>query len=141
MKKLTGLSLALAALLSLPAVAQMERQSAPEDARVYIVSPANGAVVPTTFTVIFGLSGMGVAPAGMDMDNTGHHHLLINGESTPDMDVSMGDEVIHFGLGQTETTVTLEPGEHTLQLILGDYLHIPHDPPVMSPVITVTVKE
>lgn len=141
MKKLTGLSLALAALLSLPAVAQMERQSAPEDARVYIVSPANGAVVPTTFTVIFGLSGMGVAPAGMDMNNTGHHHLLINGESTPDMDVSMGDEVIHFGLGQTETTVTLEPGEHTLQLILGDYLHIPHDPPVMSPVITVTVKE
>lgn len=141
MKKLTGLSLALAALLSLPAVAQMERQSAPEDARVYIASPADGAVVPTTFTVIFGLSGMGVAPAGMDMDNTGHHHLLINGESTPAMDVSMGDEVIHFGLGQTETTVTLEPGEHTLQLILGDYLHIPHDPPVMSPVITVTVKE
>lgn len=141
MKKLTGLTLALAAVLAVPALAQMERQNAPEEARVYIASPANGAVVPTTFTVVFGLSGMGVAPAGIEMGNTGHHHLLINGESTQDMDMPLGNEVSHFGLGQTQTTLTLEPGEHTLQLILGDHLHIPHDPPVVSPVITVTVTE
>lgn len=120
--------------------ALIAQQSAPEGARVYIVSPANGATVERTFTVVFGLSGMGVAPAGIEMPNTGHHHLLINKDSLPAAGQPLGADVMHFGLGQTETTVTLEPGTHTLQLVLGDHLHVPHNPPVMSEKITVTVR-
>ena len=120
--------------------ALIAQQSAPEGARVYIVSPANGATVERTFTVVFGLSGMGVAPAGIEMPNTGHHHLLINKDSLPAAGQPLGGDVMHFGLGQTETTVTLEPGTHTLQLVLGDHLHVPHNPPVMSEKITVTVR-
>ena len=112
---------------------------APEGAKAYIVSPADGATVPSTFTVVFGLSGMGVAPAGTDKANTGHHHLIIDGE-LPDMMMPMGKDVKHFGGGQTETTVTLEPGTHTLQLLLGDMAHVPHNPPVMSEKITITVE-
>ncbi len=119
---------------------QMERSSAPEGAAVYIVSPQDGDVVPETFTVQFGLSGMGVAPAGVEQENTGHHHLLINYEGEVDAGLPLGGDVMHFGGGQTETTLTLEPGEHTLQLVLGDHLHVPHDPPVMSEKITVTVR-
>ncbi len=141
-RKLMAVVFALPVLLSVSAFAQLPRQTAPEGASAYIVYPADGAVVPPTFTVVFGLSGMGVAPAGVEMAHTGHHHLLINHEGIPPMGLPLGTEnIIHFGLGQTETTVTLEPGEHRLQLILGDHLHIPHDPPVMSPVITVTVAE
>jgi len=112
----------------------------PEGASVYIVSPADGDTVGTEFTVVFGLKGMGVAPAGTDIENTGHHHLLVNEEKLPEAGKPMGSPPIHFGKGQTETTLTLEPGEHTLQLILGNYLHIPHDPPVTSEKITITVK-
>ncbi|MGM0634178.1 MAG: DUF4399 domain-containing protein [Pseudomonadota bacterium] len=119
---------------------QMERSSAPEGAAVYIVSPQDGAVVPETFTVQFGLSGMGVAPAGVERENTGHHHLLVNYEGEVQSGQPLGGDVMHFGGGQTETTLTLEPGEHTLQLVLGDHLHIPHNPPVMSEKITVTVR-
>ena len=115
------------------------KSSAPEDAAVYIVSPADGAVVPPTFKVVFGLTGMGVAPAGVVRENTGHHHLLVKGVAEPDLNMPMGDVVTHFGGGQTETTLTLPPGTHTLQLILGDHLHIPHEPPVMSEEITITV--
>ncbi len=139
MRIITGLGLLMLAL-SGPLYAQSpDRSAAPEDARVYIAAPADGAVVPETFTVEFGLAGMGVAPAGIDQANTGHHHLLIDGE-VPAMDAPLGDNVRHFGGGQTQTTVTLEPGEHTLQLILGDHLHIPHDPPVVSEPITVIVR-
>ena len=131
----------IVSLTSLNAYAsEIPRTPAPEGASVYIVSPAHGETVPTTFTVVFGLSGMGVAPAGVDKPNTGHHHLLIDGKDLPPENLPMGKQVTHFGGGQTQTTVTLEPGEHTLQLILGDKLHVPHDPPIVSKQITVTVQ-
>ena len=114
---------------------------APANATAYIISPSDGEVVGTTVTVKFGLQGMGVAPAGVDRPNTGHHHLLINGEKLPPLDAPMGAEVMHFGGGQTEKTITLSPGQHTLQLILGNHLHIPHTPPVISEKITITVVE
>ncbi|GGC11141.1 rod shape-determining protein RodA [Marinobacterium zhoushanense] len=112
----------------------------PEGAEAYIISPADGATVPQTFSVQFGLRGMGVAPAGIDKENTGHHHLMIDGTEMPMMGQAMGQNVKHFGGGQTETTLTLEPGTHTLQLFMGDMGHMPHNPPVMSPKITITVE-
>jgi hypothetical protein len=114
---------------------------ASEDARAYIVEPANGATVPQTFTVKFGLSGMDLAPAGVDRENTGHHHLLIDKPELPNLNTSLpaSDRVRHFGKAQTETELTLEPGEHTLQLVLGNYLHVPHDRPVISEPISITV--
>jgi hypothetical protein len=107
---------------------------------VYIISPQDGAVVDSTFVVQFGLRGMGVAPAGVDKPNTGHHHLLIDAQELPPAGQSMGKNVKHFGGGQTETTLTLPSGQHTLQLIMGDKSHVPHNPPVLSEQITVTVK-
>jgi hypothetical protein len=118
---------------------QLSKSSSPDGARVYITSPANGAVVPSTFTVEFGLAGMGVAPAGMERANTGHHHLLVDGMELPSLDAPLGDAVTHFGGGQTQTRLTLPPGEHTLQLIFADHLHLPHSPPVVSEVVNVTV--
>ena len=112
----------------------------PAEAKVYIIEPLDGATVSETFTVKFGLKGMGVAPAGTDKKNTGHHHLLIDGKHLPKAGVPMGSSVTHFGGGQTETSVTLSKGKHTLQLILGDMSHIPHHPMVVSKKITVTVK-
>ncbi|MCZ6617821.1 MAG: DUF4399 domain-containing protein [Gammaproteobacteria bacterium] len=116
--------------------------AAPEHADVYFIEPADGAVVESTFTVRFGLRGMGVAPAGIDMENTGHHHLLVDHEGDLDMNLPLpaSDQVRHFGKGQTETEITLPAGEHQLRLVLGNYLHIPHQPPVMSAEITVTVR-
>jgi len=115
---------------------------APAGARVYIISPADGAVVSSPVTVKFGLSGMGVAPAGVDKPNTGHHHLLIDLDGVPPagMPLPADDHHKHFGGGQTETTVQLAPGQHTLQLIMGDQNHVPHEPPVMSDKITITVE-
>lgn len=120
---------------------EMERTESSEGARAYIISPQDGEVVGPKVKVKFGLSGMGVAPAGIDMAGTGHHHLLIDQDEMPAMDQPMGGEIIHFGGGQTETTISLEPGEHTLQLVLGDKNHVPHDPVVMSEKITITVAE
>ena len=93
-------------------------------------------------TVHFGLSGMGVAPAGIEKKNTGHHHLLVDLDQSPamGMPVPTDDRHRHFGGGQTEVTLDLPPGEHSLQLLLGDHNHIPHDPPVMSETITITVQ-
>lgn len=115
---------------------------APDGAMVYFIAPTDGETVSSPVTVKFGLSGMGVAPAGTDRENTGHHHLLIDLEGTPalDMPLPSDDHHKHFGGGQTETTVELEPGTHTLQLLLGDMGHIPHDPPVMSEKIRIEVK-
>lgn len=115
---------------------------APKDAKVYIISPKNGAVVKSPVTVVFGLSGMGVAPAGVDKANTGHHHLLIDADGLPAMDKPIPKDAhhMHFGGGQTETILKLTPGKHTLQLLLGDKNHIPHSPPVMSKKISITVK-
>ncbi len=116
---------------------------APEGARVYFITPTDGATVSSPLTVRFGLEGMGVAPAGVDRENTGHHHLLIDTELS-DLNLAQPlpatDQVKHFGGGQTETVLTLPPGEHTLQLLLGNHLHVPHTPPVLSDRITVTVE-
>jgi len=114
----------------------------PAGAEVYFISPTDGDTVEGTFTVRFGLKGMGVAPAGADLPKTGHHHLLIDqtGELNRSLPLPMTEQILHFGGGQTETTISLTPGKHTLQLVLGNYLHIPHDPAVVSNVITVTVK-
>lgn len=119
----------------------MPRTPAPADAAVYFLAPADGASVTSPVTVRFGLRGMGVAPAGVEAANTGHHHLLIDVETPPPegQPLPATDQIRHFGLGQTETELTLEPGQYTLQLVLGDHLHIPHQPPVRSAPITITV--
>ena len=111
-------------------------------AQVYIIEPSDGATVSETFTVSFVLSGMGVAPAGIDVANTGHHHLLIDSTELPDttQPLPANEHVRHFGKGQTETELTLSPGVHTLQLLMGNYLHIPHEQPVISETITITVE-
>ena len=121
----------------------MDITPSPAGARVYFVSPANGAEVTGPVKVVFGLApAMGVAPAGTQQKNTGHHHLLIDNPAV-DLNAALptSDQVKHFGGGQTETTVTLAPGKHTLQLVLGDYKHQPHNPPVVSETITITVKK
>lgn len=122
--------------------AEIPRSAAPADAAVYFIEPADGATVDQTFTVKFGLKGMGVAPAGVDVPHTGHHHLLVDLKQTPAMDqpLPMTDNVRHFGKGQTETELTLAPGKHTLQLLVGDKNHVPLNPSVMSETISVTVK-
>jgi hypothetical protein len=115
---------------------------APAGAEVYIISPQDGATVPQSFTVRFGLKGMGVAPAGVVHENTGHHHLLVDVKELPSagQPIPKDEQHIHFGGGQTETTLKLAPGTHTLQLELGDSNHIPFDPPLVSKPITVHVK-
>lgn len=130
-------------LTSLGAVAAGSQVSkAPEGARAYFIAPLDGATVGKTFKVVFGLSGMGIAPAGVVRENTGHHHLLIDMDTMPSMTASLPatEQIVHFGAGQTETTLTLSPGKHTLQLLLGDHLHTPHDKPVLSDKITITVE-
>jgi len=119
-----------------------ERTASPAGAEVYIISPKDGAIVHNPVRVQFGLKGMGVAPAGLKYDNTGHHHLLIDTDPPADQSTPLPatDKIVHFGKGQTETTVNLSPGKHTLQLLLADYQHIPHSPPVISKKITITVK-
>lgn len=116
-------------------------QASPQGAKVYFIEPKNGATVTSPVKVVFGLSNMGVAPAGVNQANTGHHHLLID---NPTVELSQPlpatDQVKHFGGGQTETTVELKPGTHTLQMVLGDWKHQPHNPAVMSEKITITVK-
>jgi hypothetical protein len=141
---LLGASLLVTSLLftSLQAnAADVPRTASPAGAEVYIISPKDGATVPGTFKVQFGLRGMGVAPAGVDIPETGHHHLLIDVQDPPDMTapLPMTDNIRHYGKGQTETEVTLAPGRHTLQLLLGDKSHIPFNPPVESKAITVNV--
>lgn len=107
----------------------------------YIVSPKDGDVVTSPVTVVFGLAGYGVAPAGTVKDKTGHHHLIIDAP-LPDLTkpIPADERYRHFGGGQTETTVELAPGEHTLQLLLGDHAHIPHAEPLYSDAITITVQ-
>lgn len=110
--------------------------------KVFIISPADGATVTSPVTVVFGIENFGVAPAGTFDANTGHHHLLVDTGLPPlDQPIPADDNHIHFGKGQTETTLELEPGEHTLQLLLGDGSHVPHDPALVSEQITITVTE
>lgn len=130
------------------ALAGGETPSNPE-AKVYFVNLSDGDTVQSPVTVVFGLSGMGVAPAGTEKENTGHHHLLIDrpplgeGEGGAD-ELAYGlpsdDNHVHFGGGQTEVTLDLAPGEHTMQLVLGDAGHVPHATPIVSEVISITVE-
>ena len=143
MRRSTSLVFLLACLLTpLTAGAAELVSKSPQGSTVYFLAPMDGETVASTFTVKFGLRGMGVAPAGIDKENTGHHHLLVDhsGDVNNVQPLPTGDQVRHFGGGQTETEITLAPGRHTLQLILGNYLHIPHNPPVASEVITITVR-
>ena len=112
-----------------------------QGAKAYIISPADGATVSSPVKVQFGLDGMEVAPAGSDTPNSGHHHLLIDADA-PAMDkpIPKDDHHMHFGKGQKEASLDLKPGKHTLQLLLGDKGHVPHNPAVMSEKITITVK-
>jgi len=133
-----------AAAIAAAATAFAGMTPAPEGARVYFIGLEDGDTVQSPVTIRFGLDGMGVAPAGTDKEKTGHHHLLIDEElegAELDEPIPSDDNHLHFGGGQTEATLDLPPGEHTLQLVLGDWSHIPHDPPVMSERITITVEE
>ncbi|MGD1906179.1 MAG: DUF4399 domain-containing protein [Leptolyngbyaceae cyanobacterium] len=127
--------------MSATAAADSLISEAPADAYAYLIAPMDGATISNPVAVKFGLSGMGVAPAGVDKDNTGHHHLLVDLAELPDLTQSLPatDHIRHFGGGQTETQLDLAPGEHTLQLLLGNYAHVPHDQPVLSEKITITV--
>lgn len=138
-----------AAVLAAAGPAFGQGMPSPEGAQVYFIGLEDGATVESPLTVHFGLSGMGVAPAGTDVPNTGHHHLLINrapmgegpdGEEEWLYGLPADDNHRHFGGGQTQVTLDLPPGAHTLQLVLADMNHVPHDPPVFSEVITVTVE-
>jgi len=130
-------ALALAATVA----SAQDRMASPADAQVYIISPKDGAKVSSPVTVQFGLKAMGIAPAGVKIENTGHHHLLIDSDAPTDLSQPLpaSEKVVHFGKGQTETTVKLTPGKHTLQLLLGDSTHVPHNPPVLSKKITITI--
>ena len=133
-----------AASLFLLGGAALAQSPAPEGARAYIISPADGATVSSPVTVRFGLSGMGIAPAGIEKADTGHHHLLIDRPlpTGEDLEFSLPaeDGLRHFGGGQTEVTLDLPKGRHTLQMLLGDHNHVPHVPPVASAVVTITVE-
>jgi len=112
-------------------------------AEVYIIAPKNGATVKSPFVVRFGLKGMGVAPAGVVVENTGHHHLLVDTDLKDlnlDQPLPATDKVLHFGKGQTETTLTLPPGKHTLELVFADSKHLSFDPPLHSGKITILVE-
>jgi hypothetical protein len=140
---LAAVPVALAQTPAAPAAAAA-RTPSPPGAEVYVISPRDGARVKSPVLVRFGLKdNMGIAPAGVKFDNTGHHHLLIDTDAPADMGAPLPatDKIKHFGKGQTETSLTLPPGKHTLQLLLGDQSHIPHDPPVISKKITITVEK
>ena len=112
------------------------------ESKVYFINLEDGDELQSPFLVQFGLKGKGIAPAGVDIDNTGHHHLLINVDSIDYyLPIPSSSQHIHFGLGQTETELDLPPGKHQLQLILGDKYHVPHQPPLVSNKIQVTVTE
>jgi hypothetical protein len=132
----------LKSLLLLPLLAAATfALAADSEPQLYFIAPLDGAVVEGPVKVVFGLKNMGVAPAGVEREGTGHHHLLIDTDlSALGKPVPSDEHHRHFGGGQTETVIELEPGEHTLQLLLGDHNHVPHDPPIVSEKITITVK-
>ena len=135
-------AIAFAAVLLAATLAWAQEASHwPNGAEDYIISPKNGASVKSPVTVRFGLKGLGIAPAGVKADNTGHHHLLIDTDAPADLNQPLPttDKIKHFGKGQTETQLELPPGKHTLQLIVGDENHIPHSPPLISKKITINV--
>lgn len=145
--KLFVIALSASLLMANAVIAQ--DTPAPPDARVYIVDLEDGDTVSSPVTVLFGLSDMGVAPAGTEKEATGHHHLLLDrapfGDAEEDADtlqygIPADDHHIHFGGGQTQVTLDLTSGTHTLQLLMGDLNHVPHTTPIVSDVITITVE-
>ena len=137
----------LAAALALPTAAlamdDHGRTEAPDGARVFFVTPEEGATVSSPVTFNFGLEGMGIAPADVDWPNTGHHHMFINLDPTTmpmDETLPATEDILHFGGGQTQVTLDLPTGTHTFWLLLGDHNHIPHDPPIMSEPLTLTIE-
>ena len=135
------LAVALLLLTTSAIAADLPRSRAPEGVVLYIIAPKDGDKVASPVTVRFGLKGMGIAPAGIALAATGHHHLLIDVSAPPfDRPIPADERHVHFGKGQTEAAVTLAPGRHRLQLLLGDHLHVPHEPPVLSAPITITVE-
>ena len=123
------------------AVAEIELSKAPDSASVYFITPSDGDTVANPVSVEFGISAMTVVKAGVDEPHSGHHHLLIDtGLPALGLPIPADDNHVHFGDGSTSTEITLTPGQHTLRLLLGDHRHIPHDPPVASAPITITVE-
>ncbi|WP_197493286.1 DUF4399 domain-containing protein [Woeseia oceani] len=119
----------------------LPRSTAPQAARLYFIEPTDGATVTSPVRIEFGLDGMDVVPAGTEAPMSGHHHVIIDAELPAfDQPIPADEHHVHFGDGRTVTDLPLAPGEHTLQLLLGDHLHIPHQPPVSSEVITITVE-
>lgn len=141
-RMMVGFGLAAFAAVAVAATPALPAQPAPADARVYIISPVDGATTGRDVTVRFGLAGMGVAPAGVTKEHTGHHHLLIDVATLPAAGQPIPNDAQHkhFGGGQTETVLHLAPGTHTLQLELGDANHVPFSPPVVSKQITIHVR-
>ena len=132
----------LLALAGIPAAATAQT-AAPPNASAYFINVKDGDTVTSPFKVQFGLTGMGIAPAGVERPNTGHHHLLVDTTLSPEelkQPIAMDAKHLHFGGGQSEAMVTLPPGQHRLQLGLGDWSHVPFNPPILSPVITITVR-
>jgi hypothetical protein len=135
-----GLVLA-AGIAAVASYAELPRTASTEGAKLYFISPKNGETLSGSVVVRFGLTGMGVAPAGVANPGTGHHHLIVDAPLPPlNLPIPKDANHLHFGSGQTETVLELAPGEHTLQLVLADTNHVPHDPPVVSEQIRITVK-
>jgi hypothetical protein len=130
------------ALVAVSCAAQAQGRPAPKDALVYFIWPQNGATIKGAFWCRFGLRNMGVTHAGDDFQNSGHHHLLVDVNEALDVNepIPQDKNHLHFGAGQTETRLELQPGRHTLQLVLGDAKHFPFNPPLVSEKITVTIK-
>jgi len=142
MRRTWALAAMLAGTLLAGRAALAQQSTMPPDAKVYIIWPGDGQVIKGAFWVRMGLSGAGIAPAGVEKANTGHHHLIVDADLPPlDQPIPNDHNHLHFGLGQTEARLDLPPGKHTLQLLLADANHVPHQPPLYSKRITVTVVQ
>ena len=142
MRRNRALAAMLAGTLIVGSTAVAQQSTMPADAKVYIIWPGDGQVIKGAFWVRMGLSGAGIAPAGVEKTNTGHHHLIVDADLPPlDQPIPNDHNHLHFGLGQTEARLDLPPGKHTLQLLLADANHVPHQPPLYSKRITITVVQ
>jgi Domain of unknown function (DUF4399) len=142
MRRTWALAAVLAGTLLAGSAAVAQQSTMPSDAKVYILWPSDGQVVKGAFWVRMGLSGAGIAPAGVDKANTGHHHLIVDADLPPlDQPIPNDHNHLHFGLGQTEARLDLPPGKHTLQMLPADANHVPHQPPLYSKRITITVVQ
>src|SRR5215831_7857771 len=143
MVQISWRALLLGGLVLLPIAAVAQGLPTPKDASLYIISPKDGATLSGPFWCVFGLRGMGISHAGDQFPNSGHHHLLIDVDEplNPSEPIPQDKKHLHYGSGQTEALIHLSPGQHTLQLVLGDAKHFPFNPPLVSKKITITIKE